>query len=103
MSVPVTPGQYLMRCRRDAGMTIDDIALRIDSVPAVAASRRAELVKDIELGLIPVRLSTALALAEIPELRIDLPTLAELSDDFEQKRFGGMAVRLTPIFIRSRH
>ena len=77
------PGTYLTDQREAAGMTLLDVALRIETIPAVAASVRVDWLRAIEGGLAPVRLSTALALHAIPELRIDLSELARLADQAE--------------------
>jgi len=81
MTIAATPGEYIRRCRSVAGLSIDDIALRVETDPPVGASRRAEWLVAIEQGLLPVRITTAAALHAIPELRIHLPVLAKLIED----------------------
>lgn len=80
MTVYLTPGLYLLERRQACGFSHDDIALRIDSEPPVSAARRAEWLRAIEVDLLPFRMTTATALAAIPELAIDLQKLAELID-----------------------
>ena len=75
-----TPGQYLKQRRLAAGWTHEDIALRIETSPPVAAIVRAALVALIETDMVPMRITTALTLGAIPELRIDLAVLARLAD-----------------------
>lgn len=88
MSDFMTPGQYL-KCRRlAAGLSAFELALGIDTVPALCAHDRAKLILDIEADLVPMRLSTALVLEKIPPLAIDLGTLARIVDAFEAARFG---------------
>lgn len=88
MSDFITPGQYLKNRRHAAGLTAQELALCIDTIPAVCARKRAELIEDIEADLVPMRLSTALVLAAIPPLRIRLGELARIADAFEAIRFG---------------
>lgn len=88
MSDFMTPGQYL-RCRRQsAGLTALELALCIDTVPALCARDRAALIEEIELDLAPMRLSTAVVLGKIPQLHVDLDTLARIVDAFEAACFG---------------
>lgn len=88
MSDFITPGQYLKNRRQAAGLTALELALCIDTIPAVCARKRGELIEDIEADLVPMRLSTALVLAAIPSLRIRLGELARIADAFEAIRFG---------------
>lgn len=81
MSNTLTPGQYLRDCRRKAGLSRWDVAMRIETVPAVSVIRRAEEIAAIEDEVQPVGLSSAITLALIPELRISLKVLATLVDD----------------------
>lgn len=76
--VPMNPGLYLLHCRHAAGFSREDVAIRVETDPHVDAARRAALIRDLELGLLPVRSSTAQALASIPELAIDLDHLGVL-------------------------
>jgi len=85
-----TPAGYLKAQRLAAGMTLDDVALCVDTVPPIAAARRAELLADIEAGLVPVDVSTAVALAAVPMLGIRLDDLAALVDAQSERP------RLTP-------
>lgn len=79
-TVYLSPGLYVAERRKASGLTHDDVALRIDSEPPVAASRRTEWLRAIEAEVLQVRITTAIALAAIPELAIDLPYLADLID-----------------------
>ena len=88
MSDFMTPGQYLTCRRKAAGLTALELALCIDTIPAVCARKRAELIEEIEADLVPMRLSTALVLEKIPPLAIDLNTLARIIDAYEAARFG---------------
>ena len=63
-----------------AGLSLDDVAIRVDTVPPRCARDRRILLQSIEAGFVPVRFSTAIALAAIPELALDLHRLAELVD-----------------------
>ncbi|MBB4619126.1 hypothetical protein [Sphingomonas abaci] len=87
MSNFITPGQYLKFRRQAAGLTALGLALCIDTVPALCAHDRAALIEEIEADLVPTRLSTALVLAKIPALAIDLDTLARVVDAYEAARF----------------
>lgn len=83
----MTPGAYIRRQRVAAGMTLDDVALCLETVPYhVAAHVRAEWLAAIEDGVVEVGISTAAALADIPALAIDLDDLAGLAA-------GPMAIR----------
>jgi hypothetical protein len=76
----VTPGAYIRGQRVAAGMSIDDVALCLETVPyRVAAHVRAEWLAAIEDGVVEVGISTAVALADIPALAIDLDNLAGLA------------------------
>lgn len=88
MSDFITPGQYLKFRRQAAGLTSLGLALCIDTEPALCAHDRAALIEEIEADLVPTRLSTALVLEKIPELAIDLDTLARVVDAYEAARFG---------------
>lgn len=88
MSDFITPGQYLTCRRLAAGLTALELALCIDTIPALCAHDRAELIEAIEADLVPMRLSTALVLAKIPPLAIDVDALARIVDDHEARRFG---------------
>lgn len=88
MSDFMTPGQYV-KCRRlAAGLRASELALCIDTIPALCALDRTALIEQIEADLVPMRLSTALVLAAIPPLHIDLTTLARIVDAYEARRFG---------------
>lgn len=76
----MTPGSYIRERRVAAGLSIEDLALRVETVPAVSARQRGEMLTAIEDGFVPVRLSTAIALSVVGELQINLAQLAELVD-----------------------
>ena len=76
-----TPGHYIRSRRKAAGMSIDDVALCVETDPPVAASRRAEWLDDIERDIMGVRPTTAVALYAIPRLAIDLNVLATLIEE----------------------
>jgi hypothetical protein len=92
----LTPGQYVRAARLQAGMTIQDVAMCVETDPPVTMQRRAEWIGAIEKDVLPIRMSTALALFAIPELEIDLPALANLMDACEAYGRGAMLVRFLP-------
>jgi hypothetical protein len=92
--VVVSPGTYI-RAAREAGakpLTREDVAIGLDSVPPVSARARAELLEQIEADLVPVSVSTAVALASVIPC-LDLEHLAELVDAHPAER--APAPRLT--------
>jgi transcriptional regulator with XRE-family HTH domain len=72
----MSPGTYIRLRRQADGLTIDDLALMIGTVPADKHIARAEWIATIEQDILPVSLSSALALAN--ELSIDLDVLGQL-------------------------
>lgn len=50
----MSPGQYLRKRREAAELTLDDVALRIETVPTIAASARAAWLAQIEADILPV-------------------------------------------------
>lgn len=89
----MTPGDYIRAARQLTTLSIDDVALRVETDPPVSAARRAEWLKAMEEGTLPVRITTAAALHAIPQLRIDMPVLAKL---IEEADAGPMLVRFRP-------
>lgn len=51
---PLSPGAYLRKRREAAGIELEDLALMLDSDPAVSALSRAELLASVERGETPV-------------------------------------------------
>lgn len=51
---PMSPGTYLRKRREAAGLELEDLALMLDSDPAVSARSRAELLASIERDAAPV-------------------------------------------------
>lgn len=75
----MTPGAYIRDCREAMGLSCEDVALQLDSDPPVSCRSRAELLAAIEADLVPVSLSTALALTTV-RIGVDLHHLAGLVD-----------------------
>lgn len=73
----MTPGTYIRRRREAAGVAIDDIALRLETVPAVSAMTRAEWLSAIEADVAPVPVSLVNALVHI--VRLDETVLDALA------------------------
>lgn len=53
-NAPMTPGTYLRKRREAAGLELEDLALMLDSDPAVSARSRAELLAAVERDAAPV-------------------------------------------------
>lgn len=54
ISGPMSPGSYLRKRREAAGLELEDLALMLDSDPAVSARSRAELLASVERDAAPV-------------------------------------------------
>ncbi len=75
IAVPtISPGTYV-RLRREAlGLSRDDLAVMLDTVPGVSARRRAEWLETIETDVEAISVCVALALHDT--IAIDLRILA---------------------------
>lgn len=51
---PMSPGTYLRKRREAAGLELEDLAIMLDSDPAVSAHSRAELLSVVERDAAPV-------------------------------------------------
>ncbi|MBB4152929.1 hypothetical protein GGQ80_000817 [Sphingomonas jinjuensis] len=91
----MTPGTYLRQSREEAAMTLRDLALCLDSEPAISCQSREQWLRRIEEGIDPLGCTTANALLSVRALRLDPELLALLMD-----RAAGvdLAVRLVPSF-----
>lgn len=89
----MTPGAYIRACREATGLSCEDVALLLESEPAVSCRSRAELLETIEADLVPVSLSTALALGTV-QIGIDLGHLAELVDQRNTELVSRSGARL---------
>lgn len=70
----ISPGTYV-RFRREAlHLSLEDVALMLETTPGVSAQRRAEWLAMIEADVAPISLPTALALHDT--IRVDLRVLA---------------------------
>lgn len=58
----IAPGDYLRLRREAAGLSLDELALRFDTIPHWPARDRAEWLKAIENGAAALRPGTAVAL-----------------------------------------
>lgn len=81
----ITPGTYLRMRREARGLTRDDLALMLETVPPVCAHRRAEWIDLIERDEMPIAASTIEALrgAFAFDLQI-LLRLGELASGFDR-------------------
>lgn len=61
----MTPGAYLRQCREAAGLTLEDVALRTETMPPVSARRRAEHIAAIEQDVVHLIYADALVLQAI--------------------------------------
>lgn len=74
----VPPGTYLARRRRARGLTIDTLALQLESEPTVSHASRMEAIAAIEAGISPVTTSYANAIHRA--VRFDRAVLERLID-----------------------
>jgi transcriptional regulator with XRE-family HTH domain len=74
----MSPGTYLKQRRLAAALTLDDLALRTETEPPVAAMRRAEWLGLIERDELPVTEDVIDALADVPDLAFDEHALIRL-------------------------
>lgn len=70
----ITPGTYIRLCRENAGLTIENVAMMIESFPEVSVQRRIEGLTMIEADVEPISPSTAMVLHEV--IAVDLRMLA---------------------------
>lgn len=70
----ITPGTYVRLCREQAGLTIENVAMMIESFPEVSVQRRIEGLTMIEADVEPISPSTAMVLHEV--IAVDLRMLA---------------------------
>lgn len=70
----ISPGTYIRLCREEVGLTIENVAMMIESDPPVGLSRRIEGLTMIEADIEEISLSTAMVLHEV--IGIDLRILA---------------------------
>ena len=70
----ITPGTYIRLRREAAGLTIEDVAMMIESYPQVGVQRRIEGLTMIEADVEPISPSTAMVLHEV--IGVDLRILA---------------------------
>jgi hypothetical protein len=64
-SAVLSPGTYLRKCRKRAGLSLDDVALRMGTIPAWPMHTRAEWLATIEADIAPISVSTAIALFDV--------------------------------------
>ena len=76
-----TPGRYLRQLREAAGLSLDDVALRTETIPPVSAHRRAEWLAEIEADISPPPLGLAEALEDC--FKVDPVVLDTLVADRE--------------------
>lgn len=70
----ISPGRYV-RFRREAlRLSLEDIALMLETTPGVSVQRRAEWLAMIEADIAPISVPTAVALYDT--IRVDLRVLA---------------------------
>jgi hypothetical protein len=70
----ISPGTYIRLRREEAGLTIENVALMIESFPQVTVQRRIEGLTMIEADVEPISPSTAMVLHEV--IGVDLRMLA---------------------------
>ena len=70
----ITPGTYIRLRRKKIGLTIENVAMMIESDPPVSVSRRTEGLTMIEADIEEISPSTAMVLHDV--IGIDLRILA---------------------------
>ncbi|WP_267395339.1 MULTISPECIES: helix-turn-helix transcriptional regulator [unclassified Sphingomonas] len=70
-------GEYLRARRAAAGLSLDELALRLETSPPVCARERAELLGEVEAGTAQISLTDAAVIDDA--INIDLLTFAWLS------------------------
>lgn len=60
----MTPGAYLRKRREAAGLTLEDVAIRVGTMPPVSARTRGEWLATIEADAAPIAIATAFALRD---------------------------------------
>lgn len=79
MTGALAPGAYLRLRREAAGLSLDDVAFAMETIPTVSARSRAEWLGQIEAGLAPLQVDVLLALEAHPMLMFDRDVLLALS------------------------
>lgn len=75
----MTPGTYLRLRREAAGLSLDDVALSMETIPSLPGRERAEWLGQIESDLAPLQVDVLLALEAHPELAFDRDALLALT------------------------
>jgi transcriptional regulator with XRE-family HTH domain len=73
----ITPGQYLRKRREAAGLSIDDVAERIATVPRWAEHLRRGWLEQIESDDMPASFNTVVVLHQV--MKFDLGVLVALT------------------------
>jgi transcriptional regulator with XRE-family HTH domain len=63
-----SPGLFLRAGRVSTGLSIEDLALRLETVPHISAHDRAEWLAMVEADRAPVTIDVGLALCELLDL-----------------------------------
>ena len=71
---PISPGTYIRLTRENLGLTVEQVALQLETDPDVCARRRAAWLTDIEADAESISDRTALVLHDV--IDIDLRVLA---------------------------
>lgn len=80
-AAPLSPGTYLRKRREAAGLELEDLALMLDSDPAISARSRAELLAAVERGTSPVTEDLMTAILRLGDaFRIDPVVWVRLID-----------------------
>lgn len=64
----MTPGTYIRKRREDAGLTIEELVLRLETIPAVSAMTRAEWLTMMEADVAPPSVSAINAILNFVSL-----------------------------------
>ncbi|WP_242140841.1 helix-turn-helix transcriptional regulator [Sphingomonas sp. TREG-RG-20F-R18-01] len=64
----MTPGNYIRKRREAAGLTVDELALRLETIPAVSAMTRAQWLTMMETDVAPISISAINAIVSFISL-----------------------------------
>lgn len=87
----MTPGAYLRQCREAAGLSIQDVALRTETKPAVSARSREDIIRALEEDV--ARLTVIDAAALQPIYGFDWQEMARTDAPAAQVERHGIALR----------
>lgn len=89
-----TPGVYLRQQREAAGLSVEDLALRLGTNPELDLVRRIDWIRQIESGVALISVSNAAAY--LRAVRLDLKVLGHAAELIRDQRDGIISADPTP-------